>query len=509
MTHAHRLYTVGAIRRIEQAALRTLPPFSLMQRAGAASATVAKQLLQDIAAPNILVIAGPGNNGGDAMEAAHLLTTSGNVTVLTVGAHADLPADARTAWQHARSSPVQWLTLNDLATLPQTAWDLVIDGLFGIGLTRAIGGQMAELVETINALDARHVLALDVPSGLDADTGNIIGLKDGFAICATHTLTFIGNKSGLHTGDGRDVAGTVQVDDLAIDPALMHATRMQCTATHDFSAMLQPRRQNSHKGTYGNAVIVGGASGMLGAAVLSARTAAKLGAGRVFLATLDSHFSLDLQQPEIMCRAIEDVNLDACTLIVGPGLGTTRSAHDALAKTLQANGPLVLDADALNLLATEPGLQKKLRGTQRPVILTPHPLEAARLLDTDTASIQADRIAAARTLASRLHAIVILKGSGSIIAQPDGAIAINPTGNPALATAGAGDVLAGVCGALLAQDWPAWEAALAATWMHGHAADRLVEQGIGPIGLTAGELIPEIRLTLNQLVAAHRSKRLA
>ena len=507
MTQANTLYTVGAIRRIEQAASRSLPPFSLMQRAGAASAAFSHTLLQDVRSPNILILAGPGNNGGDALEAAHLLANAGRVSILLVGNSADLPTDARTAWHHAHDSKVQWLTVDDLDAIKRTSWDLVIDGLFGIGLARAIDGQTAALIPLINACNTRYVLALDVPSGLDADTGNVIGTEKGCAIRATHTLTFIGNKTGLHTGDGRDYAGIVHVEDLAIEPSLMHGTRMQCTTVNDFSQMLRPRRQNSHKGSYGNAVIVGGATGMLGAAVLSARTAARLGAGRVFLAALDPQFSLDLQQPEIMCRQIEDMTLAGNTLVVGPGLGTTRAAHDALAKTLHTDSPLVLDADALNLLAMEPGLQKKLRGTQRSVILTPHPLEAARLLESDTESIQADRIAAARALASRLHAVVILKGSGSIIAQPDGAISINPTGNPALATAGAGDVLAGVCGALLTQGWPAWEAALAATWMHGHAADQLVANGVGPIGLTAGELIPEIRATLNQLVAANRDRQ--
>ncbi|MDQ7968814.1 MAG: NAD(P)H-hydrate dehydratase [Oxalicibacterium faecigallinarum] len=508
MTLAHRLYTVGAIRRIEQSALRTLPPFTLMQRAGAASAALASELLQDLDAPKILIIAGPGNNGGDALEAAHLLSKTGDVTVLLTTAPGNLPTDAQTAWRHAQDSHVHWLTQDNQDQLKQTSWDLVIDGLFGIGLMRAVTGNNAQLIRTINALHARYVLALDVPSGLDADTGNIVGLTSGCAIQATHTLTFIGNKAGLHTGDGPDHAGIVHVADLSLDPALLHTTRMQCTRIADFDNMLRARRQNTHKGSYGNAVIIGGAAGMLGAAILSARTAAKLGTGRVFLAMLDPHFSLDLLQPEIMCRAIDNMPSDAKTLVVGPGLGTARAAHDVLAKALQTNAALVLDADALNLLAMEMSLQKKLQGTRRPLILTPHPLEAARLLDCDTAAVQSDRVAAARTLASRLHAIVILKGAGSIIAKPDGEIMINPTGNPGLATAGAGDVLAGVCGALLAQDWPAWEAALAATWMHGRAADDLVEQGIGPIGLTASELIPAIRSTLNQLVNTHQPRQI-
>ncbi|WP_293781302.1 NAD(P)H-hydrate dehydratase [uncultured Oxalicibacterium sp.] len=499
------LYPVGAIRRIEEAALRSLPPFSLMQRAGAAGAQLALEIVSERMQgaqrpPNILILAGPGNNGGDALEAAHLLASSCEVSVMLLGAADTLPADAQIALQRANASHLHWLEADALHITDQK-WDLIIDGVFGIGLARPITGTIAALINHVNASNV-PVLSLDVPSGLDADTGNVVGKENGCAVHATVTLTFIGDKPGLHTGDGRDHAGEVRVASLDIDPAYLHATRMQVGSIAHFSEQLKPRRHNSHKGTYGDVVILGGAPGMLGAAVLAARTAAKLGAGRVYMATLDPQFALDVQQPEIMCRSAEELTLDQHALIVGPGLGTTRAAQTIVAKALQANSPLVLDADALNLLALEPGLQKKLGVRHQPTIFTPHPLEAARLLDCDTAAIQADRISAARTLASRLHATVILKGSGSITAEPgEGRIVINPTGNPALATAGAGDVLSGVCGALLAQNWPAWQAAVAAAWLHGHAADQLVARGIGPIGLTASELIPEIRLALNQLIA--------
>ncbi len=187
--------------------------------------------------------------------------------------------------------------------------------------------------------------------------------------------------------------------------------------------------------------------------------------------------------------------------MVGPGLGRSREANALLAKALNARVPLVLDADALNLLAQEPALQIKLAARSSASLLTPHPLEAARLLAATSAAVQSDRLAAARELARRYNAIVILKGSGSVIARPDGMATINMTGNPALATAGSGDVLSGICGALLAQGWPTWETALAAVWLHGSAADLLVQRGVGPIGLTAGELIPVVRHLLNSLVA--------
>ena len=238
---------------------------------------------------------------------------------------------------------------------------------------------------------------------------------------------------------------------------------------------------------------------MSGAPILSARAAAQSGAGRVFAVFVDTAPAYDSGQPELMCRSVREFDFVSKTLVIGPGLGTSRDAHDVLAQVLNTAMPLVIDADALNLIAVEPGLKTKLTQRRAPTLMTPHPLEAARLLEISNSDVQADRLAAARTLAQHCNATVILKGSGTVIARPDGHVVINTNGNPALSTAGTGDVLAGICGALLAQHWPIWEAAMTAVWLHGHAADQLVEQGIGPIGLTASELIPAVRSALNQL----------
>jgi hydroxyethylthiazole kinase-like uncharacterized protein yjeF len=208
-----------------------------------------------------------------------------------------------------------------------------------------------------------------------------------------------------------------------------------------------------------------------------------------------------------MCRLARDVDFSSGTLIVGPGLGTSADAKILLTKAVDADTSLVLDADGLNMLAVDPALQGKFAKRKRPALLTPHPLEAARLLQLSAAQVQADRLAAARKLAHQFHAVVALKGSGTVIAQPDGEIAINATGSAALATGGTGDVLAGICGALLAQSWPAWRAALAATWLHGYAADLLEKENTGPIGLTATELIPCVRVALNRLVEQHAKQR--
>jgi hydroxyethylthiazole kinase-like uncharacterized protein yjeF len=347
------------------------------------------------------------------------------------------------------------------------------------------------------------VLALDVPSGLDADTGAVVGGTHGIAIHASHTVTFIGNKPGLHTCDGRDYAGLVSVAQLDIDAALYPAVRLRLNEAALFAPLLRARRHNSHKGSYGNVAVLGGASGMRGAPILAARTALHAGAGRVYALYPDEALASDPGQPELMCRPAADFDLGLATLVVGPGLGSGEHARTLLAHALASASPLLADADALNLLATDPVLQGALAQRPAGALLTPHPLEAARLLGTDIGAVQADRLAAARALADRLHAVVVLKGSGTVIAAPGGEAVINGTGNPALATAGTGDVLAGLCGALLAQGWPAWEAALAGVWLHGRAADVLVSAGIGPIGLAAGELIPAIRTELNRLVRQH------
>jgi hydroxyethylthiazole kinase-like uncharacterized protein yjeF len=239
---------------------------------------------------------------------------------------------------------------------------------------------------------------------------------------------------------------------------------------------------------------------MLGAAVLAARAALFGGAGRVFAATLDGGMALDPLQPEIMFRDAAGMAFEGRTVVAGPGMGNADVAIHLFGKALEAGTPLVADADALNLAAARPELQERLAAHAGPKVLTPHPLEAARLLGVTAPIVQADRLEHARELAMRLNAVVVLKGAGSVIARPDGFVAVNTSGNPGLATGGSGDVLAGFCGALLAQGWPAWEAALGAVWIHGAAADWLVEDGTGPVGMTAGELPKAIRAVYNALI---------
>jgi hydroxyethylthiazole kinase-like uncharacterized protein yjeF len=467
-----------------------------MERAGQAATAFALDLLDGEAAGAVLVLAGPGNNGGDGLEVAANLARQGvAVEVLHLAGERPASLEAARALRRAQDGGARFVD----AIPAGRPWRLVVDALFGIGLARPLAGRARELAAW-TAQAACPVLALDVPSGLDADTGAVHG-PDGLAVTATHTITCLGNKPGLYTGDGCDHAGEVRVDMLGADGLHTEAAQAVLSSPSLFADRLAPRRRNSHKGSFGDLVVLGGARGMAGAAVLAARAALFGGAGRVFAALLDGGMALDPLQPEIMFRDAAGMAFDGRTVVAGPGMGNADAAIHLFGKALDAGTPLVADADALNLAAARPELQARLAAHGGPKVLTPHPLEAARLLGVTAPIVQADRLEHARELALRLNAVVVLKGAGSVIARPDGFVAVNTSGNPGLATGGSGDVLAGFCGALLAQGWPAWEAALGAAWMHGAAADWLVEDGRGPVGLTAGELPKAIRAVFNTLIA--------
>ena len=475
---------------------------ALMQRAGAAAAAWAAELAGERSLP-ILILAGPGNNGGDAFAAARLLRQRFfDVQVVFTGDARRLPPDAAAAYQDFIAASGQ-----PVASIPDDHhWSLIIDGLFGIGLARAPDGLYAEWIATANQLAARDhcpVLALDCPSGLNADTGQALGTP----IWASHTITFIAAKPGLLTADGPDLCGEIRVANLDLTPEANHPADGHQLSRADFSAFLKPRLRNSHKGSFGTAGILGGAPTMVGAALLAGRAALRLGCGKVYLGLLDpAGPSVDLRQPELMLRRPGSLLQTALTaLAAGPGLGVSLEASELLENAISLDQPLVLDADALNLIAREGNLQVALASRLNPAILTPHPSEAARLLDCTTAEVQADRIAAAREIARHYQCHVALKGCGTVIAAVDGQFWLNSTGNPGMATAGMGDVLTGLIVALLAQGWPPLAALLAGVHLHGAAADRLVATGIGPIGLTAGEVIDAARQLLNEWVGTGTS----
>ena len=490
------IYTTHAMRELEALATRASGAPTLMERAGAAASEFARSLCNDTAKA-VLVLAGPGNNGGDAFEvAAHLKRGFFRVSVVFAGERDKLPTDARAAlgkWEAAGG------TL--LGAIPEDSrFDLAVDGLFGIGLTRPLAGAHAALIERLNSLGTA-ILALDIPSGINADTGAVMGC----AVRASHTITFIAHKPGLLTLDGPDHCGEIRIDTLGLDPAKLPAADGQLLDKDILARVLTPRRRNFHKGMAGSVGILGGAAGMVGAALIAGRAALKCGAGRVYLGLLTPHPPyVDYAQPELMLRkasaVIEKGLVNA--LVAGPGMGKTTSGRKLLRAALAAPVPIVLDADALNLIAGDRMLTSALGKRSAPTILTPHPAEAARLLGEGTREVQADRVTSARTIAQRYRSLVVLKGNGSVIAAPDGKFWINSSGNPGMASAGMGDALSGMIAALCAQGLDPLQALLAGTYLHGAAADALVASGSGPVGITATEVIEQARALLNRRVGA-------
>jgi len=457
------IYLAEDIRRIERAAGEASPP--LMERAGAAAAALAATLAGD-KAKDVLVLAGPGNNGGDARVVARLL--------------------------QERFFRVE--VVSEMKQLQQRSWGLVIDGLFGIGLAREIAGEHAALVDYANRQRC-PVLALDIPSGLHADSGRVLGR----AVRATHTITFIALKPGLLTLEGPDHCGEIRVDALGLD---LPSPSAWIAAPDLFRGVLKRRPRNFHKGMAGSLAILGGAAGMTGAALLAGRAALRLGAGKVYVGLLDEKISSDPNAPELMVRHPDDaLGQDLDALVVGPGLGEGERAETLVGAALASDLPCVFDADALNLISENEDLRHACARRSADTLLTPHPAEAARLLALSTADVQADRVKAARALAGNLNAHVVLKGAGSVLVARDGHWFINTSGNPGMASAGMGDVLAGLLGALLAQRYSGETSLVLGTHLHGAAADALVSEGIGPVGLTAGEVIDAARRLWNAWLA--------
>lgn len=475
------LHDVARTRAIEQTLAAALPLHTLMQRAGLAVARLA--LATAPHAHTIWIACGPGNNGGDGMVAArHLQGWGKNPVVSWLGSADQTPADAAAAYQTALQAGVSF------SECPPERFDFCIDALFGIGVanpstTRPPNPRLANWLDRINQ-HAAPVLAIDLPSGLLADTG----FTPAGSVRAHATLSLLTLKPGLFTAGGRDFAGQVWFDDLgcrsgdvaaADSPGVPPLSGIDPPTAH----LLGPTRRvvrphASHKGSFGDVAVVGGAAGMTGAALLAATAALCNGAGRVFVALLDGGSMLvDPTQPELMFRAPHDLDLANTTVACGCGGGD--AIRGQLAKLLSLAPRLVIDADAINAVATEVQFQRLLeaRGARhRATVLTPHPLEAARLLGVSTADVQADRIAAAQRLCERFACTVVLKGSGTVIAAPGKLPAINATGNARLATAGTGDVLAGMVAAELAGGAGAFSAACSAVYRHGECADRWPEE---------------------------------
>lgn len=485
------LYRAEQVRELDRRAMADggIPGYALMSRAGAAAfAALHRQWPQ---AGSIVAICGAGNNAGDGYVIARLAHEHGlSAKVLALIDPARLAGDARRAWQDALAAGIEVLPF-DAAGLAEA--EVIVDAVFGTGLSRPVEGDWRIAIEAINAAPA-PVLAVDIPSGLAADTGAILGT----AVRAALTISFIGLKPGLFTGRGPDCRGTLLFDDLAV-PHTLYAGLEPVARRYDGEDRMQwltPRTRSAHKGDFGHVLVIGGDHGFAGAARMTAEAAARSGAGLVSVATRPEHAPVQAAlRPEIMFRGVTDPSrlqallARASVLAIGPGLGQEDWGRALLDAALAHGKPLVLDADALNLLARNPQYRDDW-------ILTPHPGEAARLLGCDTATVQGDRVAAIRQLTRRYGGVILLKGAGTLIAQTDRPPDLIDAGNPGMASGGMGDVLTGIIAGLLAQGLEPFVAARLGAWLHATAADRAAAGG-GERGLLAGDLLDELRSLVN------------
>ncbi len=478
------------IRAMERSALAVPGADSdmLMQAAGTGAYTRIRARWPS--ALNIVIVCGNGNNAGDGyVFAERALRANLAVRVLSLRPEAQLPECASRARDAAQSAGVAVEAFDPSAL---EGADVVVDALLGIGVSRDLNGSYASAVKAMNAQTA-PVLALDVPSGLCADTGRVFGC----AVHARETLTFLAMKPGLLTGRGPEHSGHVVFDDLGVAPAHPRpaAFAWRRELMH-YKGALGRRRRTAHKGTFGHVLVIGGAAGFGGAVRLAAEAAARTGAGLISVATEPAHAAyLTLSRPEIMCRGVahgselSPLLARATVLIVGPGLGQSQWSLDLLRSVLRTNHPLVLDADALNLLVHEEGSDLM---AGREVVLTPHPGEAARLLNCKVADVEDNRFKAAAAIAQRYSATCVLKGAGTIVIDHGhDAPVVCSAGNPGMASGGMGDVLSGVIGALIAQGMSASAASAVGVCLHASAAD--VAATRGERGLLASDLFEPLR----------------
>jgi NAD(P)H-hydrate epimerase len=491
MTDVQRkLYTATQVQRLDACAIGAhgIAGHELMSRAGRAVFDAARRRFP--AAGHWLVLCGAGNNGGDGYVVARLARENGiTVTVCALKEVEALSGDAAVAARDYLDSGG-----GALAWPPDDVqgFDLVIDALLGTGLDRQTGGRYRDAIEFANRAPA-PVVAVDIPSGLHADTGS----RMGSTIRAALTVSFIGQKRGLFTADGPDQRGELVFETLDTPPEIhREIDNYGNLIDENIVAEWLPRRpRNSHKGSFGHVLVVGGNRGMGGAVRLAGEAALRSGAGLVSVATHPEHAAvLNLSRPELMvsgvagAQQLEPQLARATVLAAGPGMARDEWARELLAACLDSVLPVVVDADGLNLLAESPVSRKDW-------ILTPHPAEAARLLGADTAAVQADRVGAAQSLARAFSAVVVLKGCGTVVAAPAGDYSICGLGNPGMATGGSGDVLTGVIAGLLAQGLGAWKAAQLGVVAHAAAGDRAAVGG--ERGLVASDIARKLPRVLN------------
>lgn len=443
---------------------------TLMRRAGTFAA---KWLDERLPCPHVTVLAGPGNNGGDAIVCACELKRLGHTVQLVMPG-----GEPKT--ELAREMLADWIALGGTVIsdpyMTEKA-DAVVDGLFGTGLKRPITGDYLDAILWFNERQCFR-LALDVPSGLHSETGHWVGTMPG--VTADATVTFLSAKSGLYMNEGVDAAGAVVVSELDVSVPL---TRLGLIEYSDFDHICQPRPKFSHKGTFGHVAVVGGAEGHIGAALLSARAALRMGAGTVTVELLTPNaMMVDPVAPELMFSSTPLDFSRFTAAVIGPGLGQSAAAKARLEAALASNIPLVVDADALNLIAGDKALLTTLLHRTVATVLTPHEAEGARLLKVTPQIIQSDRVNAVRDIALQTGAITVLKGPGTLIAMRSSRTWLSPYATASLATAGSGDVLSGMIASFLGQRYDTVESVLGAVMLHGYAGKERVA------GLTASEI---------------------
>jgi NAD(P)H-hydrate epimerase len=487
------LYTAEQVRALDRSAIdeHGIPGYELMRRAAAAAYASLSEMLADERGKHLLVVCGGGNNGGDGYVLARIARLAGHkVDLLPLVPEELLKGDALTAAQH-------WREVYGPNVEPDKLnfdeYDAIVDAILGTGLQREVSADYRRVIEAINTASC-PVLAIDIPSGLSADTGQPLGI----AVRADRTVSFIGLKQGLYTGLAADYCGQIDYADLSVPAAVFAAVPSQARrlSASIVGRVLPRRRRCAHKGDFGHVLVVGGDLGMAGAVIMTGSAALRTGAGLVTLATHPAHATLaSIRQPELMSYGIDNSNqlnplLEKATVVaIGPGLGTSRWAQQLFARVLDSALPLVVDADALNLLAAN----ESKRGNW---ILTPHPGEAARLLGCKVAEIQADRYAAVRTLAERYQAVIVLKGAGSLIAEPaNSLVSVCDRGHPGMASGGMGDVLTGIIAAVQAQCNNAPDAAVAGVWLHAVAAEQAAITG--ERGILATDLLAPLQTQVN------------
>lgn len=487
----HDLYTSGQNRELERLAIEEhkISAAELMSLAGGAALNTLKCYWPR--AERVLIMCGVGNNGGDGFELARqAIENDFRVIVIQTGDKNKMTPTALAARDALLATGTEIQSFN--GKLPST--DILIDALLGTGINRDVKGEFKDIIDAVNQTKRTPILSLDIPSGLHADTGKMLGV----AVKATITLSFIGLNKGLFTGDGPNFCGKICFDSLNI-PSIIYkqfTPIARRVSLEKDAAQLAPRERTGHKGLYGHLLIIGGDHGMPGAARVAAEAGARVGSGLTSIATRSTHEPLlNLTRPELMCHGVEkpedlDLLLPLINAItIGPGLGQGEWGQALFQKIVGTNLPMVVDADALNLLSKSPQHHDHW-------ILTPHPGEAARLLNCTSADVQADRFTAVKELQRIYGGIAVLKGSGTLIHNGNAPTRLSSWGNPGMGSGGMGDALAGVIGGLLAQSFPLMDASCVGVTLHGMAADKAAEQD-GERGMLAMDLMPHLRRLAN------------